>query len=207
MKSLTRLLIILLFSTPLLAQETFQAGKDFALIEPAQATSGNKVEVVEVFSYMCPHCNTFEPFIDNWKKNMPEQASFEAMPATFNRGSWEVAGRLHYTADVLGLLDKVHGDIFSRIHNKREYFRSVDDVVSFLANYGADEAMVRKTFTSFAVETKLRRAQNLIPKYGVTGVPTIIVNGKYRIDGKMAGNYGRMIEIINFLVAKEAGDS
>lgn len=196
------LILLLSLSSLALAQ---QSETPYAMVEPAQPTSSkNKVEVVEIFSYMCPHCHHLEPYIADWVSKAPEHVRFERMPAEFNRKSWVPVARMYYTAEILGFIEDVHLDIFERIHGDKKFFRSVDDVVDFLASYGKDADTIRSTYHSFAVETKLRRAQTMISRYGITGVPAVIVNGKYRTNASMAGGYPKQMEIISSLVAKEA---
>ncbi len=184
------------------AQNTDQAWVD---IDPPQPTAyKDKVLVEEVFSYMCPHCNNFEPYMHEWEKSKADYIVFERLPAEFNRRSWIPVARLYYTAQILGVLEQVHPEVFRRIHDQRKFFRSEDDVVDFLTGYGLEESKVRSTYNSFAVETKLRRAQTLISRYGVTGVPSVIVNGKYRTNATLAKGYPNLIKTINQLAEKEA---
>ncbi len=201
MKHLFSILALLLPGL-LLAQPADQAWVD---IDPPQPTAyKDKVLVEEVFSYMCPHCNNFEPYMKEWEKNKADYIVFERLPAEFNRRSWIPVARLYYTAQILGVLDKAHPAVFKRIHEQRKFFRSEDDVVDFLTAYGLDENKVRSTYNSFAVETKLRRAQTLISRYGVTGVPAVIVNGKYRTNATLAKGYPNLIKTINQLAEQEA---
>ncbi len=194
--------LALLLPGLLFAQQTDQAWVE---INPPQPTAyKDKVVVEEVFSYMCPHCNNFEPYMKEWNKNKADYIVFERLPAEFNRRSWIPAARLYYTAQLLGVLDKAHPDVFKRIHEQRKFFRDEDDVVEFLQGYGLDEAKIRSTYNSFAVETKLRRAQTLIGRYGVTGVPAAIVNGKYRTNATLAKGYPNLLKTIDQLAEKEA---
>ena len=202
MTRILTLLLTLALSGLAQAQDGRQAWVD---IDPPQPTAyKDKVLVEEVFSYMCPHCNTFEPFIHEWEKNKPDYVVLERLPAEFNRRSWIPVARMYYTAQILGVLEQVHPLIFKRIHQQRKFFRSEDDVVEFLAGFGLDEKKIRSTYNSFAVETKLRRAQTLISRYGVTGVPAVVVNGKYRTNATLAQGYPNLIRTINQLAEKEA---
>jgi len=163
------------------------AAKEYEMINPPQpTTSKDKVEVVELFWYGCPHCFTLEPYVERWLKRKPENVKFVRMPGMF-RPSWEIHGRAYYTAEVLGVVDKVHKPMFEAIHEQK---RSLSDEASIMALFkanGVSEKDFKRVFRSFAVETKLRRAKDMGQRYGVRGVPALIVNGKYRANDPVPG--------------------
>ena len=199
--------LALLLAAPLASAqalaEKYQAGKHYFPIEPAQPTSsGAKVEVVEVFAYACIHCAHFQPLVDAWKKNMPAGASFSYMPAFF-QPTFALFGRAYYTAEVLGVAEKAHDDLFKAIFVEQKPLHSMDDIASWYAQYGVKADDFVKTATSFAVETKVTRANTLVQRYAVDGTPTMVVNGKYRVTGQSAGGYDKVFDVVNFLVAKE----
>lgn len=185
--------------------EEFDAGIDYAVLPHAVPThvEPGKVEVLEMFWYGCPHCFHFEPQVKRWLANKPEAAEFIRVPATLN-SNWIPHARAYYAAESLGVLDKLHDALFHAIHEQRRRLNSEDALVRFAASQGIDAEAFRKAMNSFYVNTKLRQSVDLGQKYGVDGVPMVIVNGKYKVTGAMAGSYNRMIEIINYLVAKEA---
>lgn len=194
------------------AQQKYTAGKDYARIEPAQPTEHpGKVEVMEVFWYGCPHCYSFEPHLTEWIKNdKPDYVAFTRLPAVLNR-QWEVHARAYYTAEALGVLDDIHKPLFDALHEQNRQLRSNEAVADFFAEHGVEAGTYLSTSESFAVENKLRRAAMLPGRLGVTGVPSVIVNGKYRVDARMAGSYEKLLETIEYLVALEkpegAGDT
>ena len=179
-----------------------EAGKNYFLIEPAQPTaSGDKVEVLEVFSYACVHCAHFQPYADEIRAKLPAYAQFNYMPAIFNE-QWEAFARAYYTAQSLGVLDKTHQAIFDAVHRDRRAFRSFDDIATFYGEHGADVEKFKQVATSFEVESKLSRSRSMVPKYGVDGTPSVIVAGKYRVTGASAGGYPQMVALILHLVEK-----
>lgn len=184
--------------------EPFIEGIDYELIVPAQpgGTDGT-VEVKELFWYGCPHCYTFEPKVQAWLANKPDYAEFSRLPAIFSNPRWELHARMFYAAEVLGVFDKMHPIMFHVIHNKHEQLDSEDKIAKLFAEHGIPEDKFREAFASFAVQSDIRRAADLTQRYGISGVPTIVVNGKYRVDGPIAGTYDRLIEILNYLVQKE----
>lgn len=180
-----------------------EAGKNYFLIEPPEPTaSGDKVEVLEVFSYACVHCAHFQPYADEIKSKLPAYAQFSYMPAIFN-DAWEAFARGFYTAQSLGLLDKTHQAMFDAVHRDHRQFGSFDDIAKFYGEHGADVEKFKQIATSFEIESKLTRSRTFVPKYGVDGTPTIIINGKYRLTGASAGGYPQMVALVDLLVKKE----
>lgn len=180
-------------------------GIEYQLVTSPQPTNTTgKVEVVEFFWYGCGHCFMFEPHISGWLKKKPENVEFIRIPAALNPG-WEIHARAYYTAEVLDALNKIHEPLFNAIHVEKRKLNDETALAAFFAEHGVPEADFRKTFHSFAVETKLRRAMSLAQRYGISGVPTIIVNGKYRTDAGMTGSYENLLQVMNYLIQKESG--
>ncbi len=169
-------------------------------------------EVVELFWYGCPHCYQFEPKLTQWLKNKPKDVGFMRIPAVFVNPQtgkpsphWAFHAKVFYTAEVLGVLDKVHKPFFDAIHAKGKRMQSLDEVETFFAEHGVKPETFRNAFNSFAVDSKLRRSIDLSERYGASGVPTLVVNGKYITDGPMSGGHDAMLEIVNQLL-KSASD-
>ncbi len=205
MKQLLWVLAALALATGASAQpELFKAGVDYQLVQPAQPTNdAGKVEVVEVFGYLCPHCANFQPYIDPWQHNQSANVEFKRIPVVFQR-SWEPLARAYWTAEALGVLEEAHPAVFDALHKKRQNIRSNEDLARFFAaSFGVPEDDYLQTARSFSVETKLRRGIATAQRYGVTGTPSVVINGKYLANGTMAKSYERLMEIIDFLVAKE----
>jgi protein dithiol oxidoreductase (disulfide-forming) len=182
---------------------SWEAGKNYFLIEPAQPTAtGSKIEVLEVFSYACSHCAHFQPYAEQLKAALPAYASFDYMPAIFNP-QWEPFARAYYTAQSLGVLDKTHQALFDALHRDHMPLRSIDDLATFYASHGVDRAKFIAASGSFEVESKLSRSSEIVKNDGIDGTPSIVVNGKYRTTGAAAGGYPQMIELVKWLVEKE----
>lgn len=202
-----RLLLSLVF---LLASSTFalaaeppksEAAPGYERVTPPHPTGDPaKVEVIEFFWYGCPHCYHFEPFIKAWLKTKPSSVEFIRQPAAFN-ARWAAHAKAFFTAQALGVLDKVHDDFYDRIQNKREALESEDDLAKFFADHGVKAEDFHKAYRSFAVDAKMRQAQTLAPSYGIDGTPALIVNGKYRIKAK---GFDKMIETLNALIQQES---
>ncbi len=198
------LLLGMLFLSPATQAAKYEEGVDYELITPPQPTStGKKIEVVELFWYGCPHCYQFEPYVNRWLKKLPENAEFVRMPGIF-RPSWSLFARAYYTSIVLGVFDKTHSAIFEATHELKRPLTSEAQLAEFFAEQGVKKEDFSKVFRSFAVESKVRRATDMSRRYGVKGVPAMIVNGKYRTGAGMTGSHANTIKVVNFLIEKES---
>ncbi len=183
-------------------------GIEYKRISPAQPTiTKNKIEVVELFWYGCPHCFHFEPDLKKWLAKKPDNVVFYRVPAIFNP-AWALHARAFYSAKSLGLFDngktEFHEALFNEIHKRKKRLSNKKALQAFFARFGISAEDFNNTFESFAVNTKVNRAAALSKRYQLDGVPTLIVNGKYRTDGPMAGGRKGMIKVLDFLIKKES---
>lgn len=185
------------------AQLAFVEGNDYQRIsQPVKTSSPDKVVVTEIFWYGCPHCFRFEPYVVRWSSSLPEGVVFERVPSVLNT-RWVEHARAYYAFAEMGVLDQIHERFFDAIHLKRQRLNSEDTIAGFVAESGFDEKAFREAYSSFQVDTQIRKNVNKERRYGHNGVPAVIVNGKYLVSGSLAGSNERMIEIMNFLVARE----
>lgn len=186
------------------ATPPFEAGKHYAVINPAQPTStdAGQVEVAEVFQYSCPGCFGFEPHLERWLARKADYVNFIRIPAPWSAASI-LHARAYYTAEALGKTEEIDGPFFAEIHTNRNLLETEAKLADFFAKHGVDEATFKSTFNSFAVNAKLKRAEELIRRYRVQSTPTVIVNGKYSTTGSMAGSYDAWFAIIDDLAARE----
>ena len=211
MHSLVKKLLLtaaLLLAGPAMAGEAFIAGTHYAVIDVPVATgleetAPAQVEVVEVFSYMCIHCYSFDPLLQRWEEDKPEGAAFSRLPAVFS-DDWALMARAFYTAEILGVAEQMHGPLFQAIHVEPQNIRS-EQVMAGLFNEsaGVAEEAFSKAYNSFFVRSRVMQARSKSRAYGLNSVPTMIVNGKYRVDGRMAGSNQAMLDVVNFLVERE----
>jgi thiol:disulfide interchange protein DsbA len=188
------------------ANARFRAGQHYDVLTPAQPTSvaPGKVEVAEVFWYGCPHCYSLEPYIQRWEQSgKPPAAELVRIPASLNP-SWQPHARLFYAAKALGVLDRAHTDIFRAIHVERNPLNTEEAMRELLGRYDVSEEAVRDALHSFTVETEVLRADTLTRRYRLTGVPAVVVNGKYVSGVDKVGSPEALLELVNFLVAKES---
>lgn len=187
------------------AAPKWEAGKSYVLINPSQPTStGNKIEVLEVFSYACSHCAHFQPYAEKLKASLPANAEFVLLPADF-QPRWVLFARGFYVAKGLGLIDKTHHAMFDAIYRDNQPMNTLDQVADFYARYGADKAAFLSTAESFVIEGDLAHAHQSEVNYGIDSTPTLIVNGKYRVVANAGEKIGfdEMVEIAQYLVATE----
>ena len=169
-----------------------------------QNTASEKVVVTEFFSYGCPHCNNFQPFFNEWKKTKPDSVELRQIPAVFS-SKWENYARAFYAAEVMNVLNTFHQPMFQALHTQKRKLNNLKAIAKFAGSLGIDENQFLSTMKSFGVSTKINAAKEAYRAYGITGVPTVTVNGKYMTNGSLAGSYPAMIETINQLITKEAG--
>lgn len=174
-------------------------GTQYHRLDAPQPTSDpSKIEVVELFSYACPHCFHLEPYINKWLKTKPDDVVFIRLPVVF-RPQWDPLAKAYFTAEILGVLDKTHEALFDAIHVKNEKFEDEASLRNFFASRGVDPRDFDKTYTSFAVAMKVNNAKLMSRRYAITGVPTLIVNGKYSTGGEDKS----ALEVVDYLIAQE----
>ncbi len=174
------------------------------IIPPLPGGTDGKVEVLELFWYGCPHCDRFDPFVNKWLKTKADYVDFKHMPAVFNNPDWRLHATAFYTAETLGIGKKLHKPFFDAIIHQNRRLTSEDQLRDFFGDHGVDAKDFDKSFSSFAVKAKVARAADLSKKFGIDGVPAVIVNGKYRVNGTLAGgSYDNLLKIVDFLVAME----
>lgn len=199
----------------------YREGEQYVAVEPAQPTSvpAGKIEVTEVFSYACPACDHFYPMMDRLRQVLPANAEVDYVAAAFNTSEdWPVFQRAYYTAKALGIAARTHDAMFDAVW-KSGQLQTVDPQTQRLKSpmptiedvaewYHRQTGIATQQFLaaahSFGVDMQIQQAQNYITACAVSETPTIIVNGKYRVDGSSAGDFNRMIEVVRWLVANQA---
>lgn len=206
-----RVVILLVFLPGFALASTvpqYEVGKDYKVVPQSsvQTVENNStVQVVEFFSYSCPWCYRMESSIELWLKNKPAQASFSRVPVVF-RPSWVVLAKAYYTAKALGLADKLTATIFHQIHKEGKDLTNRDAMEKVFVANGVSNKEFESAFNySPSIDTQLNSGEALARKYKVTGIPMIVVGGKYYTTSALAkGDGKRMMQIVNFLVEKVA---
>jgi protein dithiol oxidoreductase (disulfide-forming) len=188
------------------ATSPFEAGKHYAVLTPPQPTSTDpgKVEVAEIFMFGCPGCFGFEPYIEAWLEQKPDYINFIRIPAQWSsHPESPMHARAYYTAEALGKLGKIERPFFDEVHMKGNLLDTEEKLATFFGAHGVDAATFKSTFNSFAVNAKLKRAEELVGRYRVQSTPSVVVNGKYLTVGRMAGSVEAWFAIIEELAARE----
>ncbi len=176
------------------------AGKDYTLITPAQPSDDPaKIEVLEFFSYGCPHCSDFHPLISAWSAKLPTDVVFKRVPITFGRAAWANIAKLYYTLETTGDLAKLDGDVFKAIHGDRINMFDEKTLTDWVVKKGVDPKKFADTFNSFGVMSKVKRGDQLAQAYRIQGVPAIAVDGKYLVGGK---DFTEQLAISDKMIAK-----
>ena len=200
----------------------WQEGKHYFVIKPALRTSvpAGKVEVAEVFSYGCPACNQFDPIADRIKAGLPANAVLVYVPASFIPSEqWPMFQRAYFTAKAMGIDERTHKAMFkavwgsdelavidARTNRLKQPPPTIEDAAKFYARTAGVKAKAfLTTAKSFGVEMNMKRADEWIKAGLIHETPTMVVNGKYRLGVNSAGGVPEMLELINWLVAKESG--
>jgi len=176
-----------------------------AIKPPVPSNTANKIEVLEAFSYACPHCFEFEPQLVIWKKQLPANVVLVRFPVIFPK--WvesEFVTRAFYTAEALEVSEKIHMPLFEALHKQKRNLYTDQKMAAFFAEHGVSNKDFLDTFRSFSVDSKVRRAQELTTRYQVEGVPTMIVNGKYRTSANFAGSNEGALRVVDQLIKKES---
>ena len=190
-------------ANPAMAQaRQFKEGKDFKRLDKPVAPDApaGKVDVIEFFWYSCPHCHAFEPTLDAWVKAAPKDLSIRRVPVAFN-ASFVPQQKLFYTLEGMGKLDALHAKVFRAIHVEKAKLAKDDEILAWVTQQGVDVAKFKEVYGSFSVANQVRRASQLQDSYGVEGVPSMGVAGKYYTDGTMAGSMQTVLQVGEYLAA------
>lgn len=196
-------LMIMLMPVALMAAEgEWEEGRHYQKLPVAVGTQGSDIEVAEVFWYGCPHCYSLKPMIEAWEKDLPEDASLVYVPAALSK-SWAEHARAFYVAESLGMLDTLHHAIFDKLNSNPRALADQQSMADFFVEQGVDREKFNKVYASFGVNAKLDRGQSIVRGARITGVPALIVNGKYTITATTAGSHENMLKVADYLIKQE----
>ncbi|PKO25635.1 MAG: disulfide bond formation protein DsbA [Betaproteobacteria bacterium HGW-Betaproteobacteria-8] len=194
--------LMLLASTSLMADP--MAGVEYnTTAQNIPTENAAKVEVTELFWYGCGHCNSLEPQLHAWANKLPADVVFKRVPG-LPRPDWAPMAKAYYAMEALGLLDKLHNKLFAAIHKQRT-LNPTDEAaaINWISKEGGlDKKKVQEAFNSFSTNTKLNRAAQIFRASGATGVPSLIIDGKYITSSSMAGGNIQVLKVADYLIAK-----
>jgi protein dithiol oxidoreductase (disulfide-forming) len=197
-----KLLLLLTFLISSLAMAEPQMGTEF--VQTEQAIPGDtpgKIEVVEIFWYGCPHCYQFEPDLNAWTKTLPKDVVFKRVPGLPNQ-AWMPMAKTYYALEALGLVDKLHAKLFDAIHKERAFMPNDEKAAMewVIKQSGLDRKKVEDAFNSFSVNNKLNRAAQIFRASGATGVPTLMIDGRFITSVRMAGGHQQALDVTNYII-------
>ena len=186
------------------AMPAFAQNAPYTPITPAQPTEdASKIEVVEFFSYGCPHCADFNPLLHAWAAKQPGDVVVKKVPITFGRAAWANIAKLYYTLEITGDLQRLESDVFKAIHGERVNLFDERTLTEWVVKKGVDAKKFADTFNSFGVMSKVRRGDQLAQAYKIQGVPALAVEGKYLVGGK---DFNEQLSIADKLIAKSRSE-
>ncbi|OTG90641.1 thiol:disulfide interchange protein DsbA/DsbL [Acinetobacter sp. ANC 3832] len=189
--------MVMAFSAHAMAAD-FVAGKDYTVVQnPGKVEVPGKIEVREFFWYGCPHCFKLEPYMQTWLKKIPSDVRFVRTPAAMNK-MWEQNARGYYISEALGVRKKTHIPLFHAVQSGQQIFDQASQA-KFFTKYGVPEAKFNSLYNSFAITAKVAESNKLAQQYQLTGVPAVVVNGKYVVQGED----GKVTQVVDYLINKE----
>jgi len=198
-----RLLAVLLcmLAAPVYAQVENQDYKTLHPAQPLPATA--KVEVIEFFSYACPHCYAMQPHIEKWAAELPKDVTFTRVPVSFGRREWGQLSRAHYALEATGDLARLEDALFEGIHKDHRPLFDEDNLAAWAGEHGVDAGKFRAAFESPGVSAQTMRAEQLSRLYTINSVPSVVVDGKYLALGK---THEEMLQIARQLIDKSTAE-
>jgi thiol:disulfide interchange protein DsbA len=184
------------------AKADIHPGKEYELLSPPQAVeTGKKIEVLEIFSYACPHCFDLEADLNKWVKQLPKDVEFRRLPAIF-RDSWIPFAKVFYTIEAMGLTERLHGEFFNAIHVHHVRFDDDKALFDWVEKQGIPRKSFSDIYSSFTIQSKALRAKQLTQAYGISGVPAVIVDGKYRTSVSNTGSHAGLLSVLDQLILR-----
>lgn len=178
-------------------------GRDYVPLVPAQATDDpGKLEVLEFFSYGCPHCAEFHPTVGKWAAALPKDVVFKRIPISFKRPQWASLARLFYALEATGDLVRLDGAVFHALHQAGNRLYDDKSIIEWVAAQGVDKKKFADAYNSFGVVSKAKRADQLAEAYRIQGVPAMAVDGKYLVVGKEIKGHAELLALTDQVIDK-----
>ena len=198
---MSHVLLLIMVAIPLQATAAeFVEGTHYKAVTPPQpGADGDRIQVIEFFLYTCPHCYKLEPHMKKWEASKAENVDFIRITAMFNRSTLIMHAKTYYALELMGVPFEVHDGIFHAIHGQKKRLNTQADVEAHLDSQGVNVEQFRKAMRSFGVQANAKRAEKLLQRFNIRGVPAVIVDGKYLTSGQRPG---ATIEITDYLIGK-----
>ncbi len=186
-----------------LSAQSFEEGQHFQKVGNPVSVPDDRVVVTDGFGYPCPACRRFMPYLEKWEEGLAEHVEVEHLPVALQPG-WDLFARAYYTAQVMGVAEETHEAMFKALHDEGRQFRSFEDIADFYADHGVEAETFVNTSQSFAVDARMRQNRNDVRTLGIRGTPSVIVQGKWRVSPNGFSSYDEMLDVVDFLVEREA---
>lgn len=179
-----------------------QEGKDYRVLSPAQPVeTGKKIEVLEFFQYTCPHCASYSPVLESWRKTLPADVEYRRVPIAWDERTLPHV-RIYYTLEAIGKTEQMHTKIFQAIQVNRQPLLKPEEIADFMAANGIDRKQWLDTYNSFAVGTKTNRAGQVWRAYKVDGTPMMAVDGRFVTAPSMVGSREGSVLVLDVLIQR-----
>ena len=187
------------------AEPVFKEGEHYQVVpKPEKFPAHDKIEVLEFFWYGCPHCYQFESDIAPWLAHKPEEVTFRRVPHNMGRSAGDMHELGYHIAENLGIVKRIHPEMFKAIHDHKQAMDSISDICSLFVKFGG---VTDEQCHAAAEDEEVKHASDfddfLIRRYGVVNVPTLVVDGRYLSNAVMAGGTSKLIQVLDFLIAKQ----
>lgn len=178
-------------------------GHEFVAVRPPAPTDAppGRIEVIEFFWYGCPHCYDLQPALHAWLKRKPADVAFRSVPAIF-RDSWIAHAQLFYALEAMGLVDRLHAEVFRAIHEQKADLGDLSRMQAWLARQGVDTKQFAEVYGSFGVKSRTQRSAQMSRAYGLSGTPSLVVNGRFLTSPAMTQGLERTFVVIDQLLAQ-----
>ena len=177
-------------------------GQQFAKVEPpVPLLAPGKIEVLEFFSYACPHCNAFEPTVEAWSKKLPADVVFHRVPAPFLMNA-ENFMRTYYALETMNQVSAMQRKVFAAVHVERLHLDKPADIAALMTKNGVDGTKFLDVFNSFSVANSVTRAKKLAVAYKLDSVPTMMVNGHYSTSPAQSGGMEQTVAVVDYLIQR-----
>jgi thiol:disulfide interchange protein DsbA len=195
--------ILVALSLPAMAQTAApQEGREYVRLKNAiPVETGNKIEVIEFFSYGCPHCGEFEPLLHEWVKKLPPDVQFRRVPVSF-QPKWVPLAKEYYTLEALGEDSRLSPEVFIAIHSKGVNLSDEKTFFEWAAAHGLDRKKVEDMYNSFSMSGKMNRALQQAKAFNAQSVPLIVIDGKFVVSGDKVGSHAAMLPVMDALIVK-----
>ena len=203
-KTLVLACVPLMFSATTVLAEDYQEGVHYQVLSSAIDNNSGSIVVNEFFGYTCPHCNAFHPSLEHWADQQNDDVVFTPVPVVFSK-AWEPYAKAYYISKIVGVYDKSHDAIYNAVHIDKRRLATREALQKFFASFNVSEDDFNKAYDSFALKNLLRQGKRLAGKARITGVPSMLVNGKYLVTTSMAGSHENVLKVVDYLIDKERG--